>query len=162
MSILYRGYGENTYPRIRDVIKRAVTFAKKLVLNYYSARGGDRPEEIQMFIDVDRGRYTDALNYALSFFEDEENRGKDFLVEDLKLVDDYLIGAVKVYKEHLKRERPDFILEELDKEFTTIERILDQSRESGEYEIYTRLYSELLQLDKLDPDIDTDIDPDIY
>jgi len=152
MSLLYRGYGENTYPRIMEVIKRSVAFAKKLVLYYYSVRGEDRPDEIRTFIDVERGRYTDALNYALSFFESEGNRGKNFPAETVKRVDDHLISAVNVYNEHLKRVSPDFLLEELEKEFNTIERILDQRRESREYDIYTRLYSELEQFGKLDLD----------
>ena len=145
MFMLWRSYNEVMKPENDEIIKKAIRFTQKLILDYYRKKGEKYSQEIMVFIDDERKKTTDKLNYAFIFYNDKKNIGKNITPEDFHFIDDRILGAVKVYGKHLEKDRQYLMLEELDIEINNIKKLLERhSVEGGYYDLYTTLYIELV------------------
>ena len=128
-------------PENDKIINKAIIFAKEVILDSYFRIGEGYSQEIRVFIDNERANVTDKLNYALQFYNDKNNIEKELTEEEFHFINDRILGAVKVYGNHLKKGRKNIVSEELDEEIRIIDRLLERfSVEGGNYDLYMEHY----------------------
>ncbi len=143
VKMLWRSYNEVVEPENDEIIKKAVGFAKKLIIEYHNKMGERRTKEIRDIIDKKNTQMTDELNDVFIFYNDKGNIG-GIQINDFKFIDDRILSAVKVYGVFLRKESSTLILEGLKEEIRIVDKLLEKhSRENGNYDLYTELYREL-------------------
>lgn len=141
--MLWRSYNEAMEPENDEIIGKSVNYAKRVILDYHQKMGERHVQEIRVFVDNARAQYTNELNFAFDFYNDKKNIG-DIHIDDFKFIDDRILSAVKVYGAHLRKEKANLILPELEAELETINKIFERhSQENGDYDLYTELYKDI-------------------
>jgi len=130
-------------PENDEIIKKSVGFVIKLIEAVYQKMGERRVQEIIVFIDKERQQIIDELKFVFIFYCDKKNIGV-IEIDDYKFIDDRILSAVKVYGVHLRKEKSNLMIKELEDEIRNIDKLLkNHSVENGNYDLYTKLYKEL-------------------
>jgi len=141
--MLWRSYNEIMEPENDEIIKKSVGFVIKLIEAVYQKMGERRVQEIKVFIDKERQQIIDELKFVFIFYCDKKNIGV-IEIDDYKFIDDRILSAVKVYGVHLRKEKSNLMIKELEDEIRNIDKLLKKhSVENGNYDLYTKLYKEL-------------------
>ena len=152
---LFRGYD----PRNDEIISKAVTYAKKVVLAYYDEKGKGKPPELRAFFDTERAEIHKEMNDTQEYILDKSHVGTDIDNDTWRFIDDRVKSALIVYREYLKDESGNLVSEAFDAEFEAIENVFRNSNQEQEsnYNLYLKLYEERKndrKLHELDPDTD--------
>ena len=147
IRVLYRGYGYQN----DELIERAITFAKRVVLDYYESKSSGYPPEIRAYVDKERATVHKEMNDALDFFKDKNNIGKDMDIEIWNSLNDIIMSAVVMFHTYLVEQSGELESEELDRELTNVEKILDknEAKPDSDYKKYVRLYDEIVNVLKI-------------
>lgn len=142
-----------------EIIKKAIIYAKKVVLTYYDVKAKGKPPEIRAFPDTERADIHKEMNDTLKFILDKSNANTDIDNDLWRFIDDRVMSALTVYREYLKDESGNLQSEYLDAEFEAIRKAFrfDPIEPESNYNLYLKLYEEMKNIRKL-KELESDTD----
>ena len=158
ITALYRGYGHQN----DELIEKAITLAKGVVLDYYESIADGYPPLIKSYVDKKRADIHKEMDEALNFFKEKKNIGKALEFERWNAVNDAIMSAVVLFHTYLVELSRELESEELDMDLDNLKKILDENipTPDSDFDKYIRLYDEIVNImkigDRLPEDEETD------
>ena len=143
----YRGYGVHN----NDIIEKAITYAKSVVLQYHDLKSYGYSPQIRAYVDVDRAKIHKEMNDSLAFVMDKSNIPKDVDLEFYNFINDTIMSAVVLFDTYLTEHSGELESEELEIEVERIKRMIYEfpPNPDSDYKKYIRLYEEIVNIQKL-------------
>jgi hypothetical protein len=147
VTTLYRGYGHQN----DELIEKAITLAKEVVLDYYESIAYDYPPLIKTYVDKKRADVHKEMIEVLDFFKEKKNIGKVLEFERWNAINDVIMSAVVLFHTYLVKLSGELDSEELDMELNNIQKILGENKPTSvsDFEKYIRLYDEIINIMKI-------------